>query len=46
VVAVIASLFPLGTIALARLALGERILSHQYLGVAVALTGVAFVALG
>ena len=46
VVAVVASLFPLGTIALARLMLGERILPHQNVGVAVALTGVAFVALG
>ena len=46
VVAVVASLFPLGTIALARLVLGERILPHQNVGVAVALTGVAFVALG
>ncbi|HQG02740.1 MAG TPA: DMT family transporter [Thermoleophilia bacterium] len=46
VVSVIGSLFPLGTIALARLTLGERILPHQNAGVAVALTGVALVALG
>ena len=46
VVSVIASLFPLGTIALARLMLGERILPHQNVGVGVALTGVACVALG
>ncbi len=46
VVSVIASLFPLGTIALARLALGERIQPHQNVGVAAALCGVALVALG
>jgi len=46
VVAVIASLFPLGTIALARLVLGERILPRQNAGVAIALTGVALIALG
>lgn len=46
VVAVVASLFPLGTIALARLTLGERILPHQNAGVAIALTGVALVAAG
>jgi len=46
VVSVIASLFPLGTIALARLALGERIQPHQNVGVAAALAGVALVALG
>lgn len=46
IVSVIGSLFPLGTIALARLTLGERILPHQNGGVAVALTGVALVALG
>ena len=46
VVSVIGSLFPLGTIALARLTLGERILPHQNVGVAIALTGVALVALG
>ncbi len=46
VVSVIASLFPLGTIALARLALGERIRPHQNAGVAAALCGVALVALG
>jgi drug/metabolite transporter (DMT)-like permease len=46
VVSVIASLFPLGTIALARLVLRERIQPHQGVGVAAALTGVALVALG
>jgi len=45
VVSVIASLFPLGTIALARLVLRERIQPHQNVGVAAALTGVAIVAL-
>ena len=46
VVSVIAALFPLGTIALARLALGERIQPQQSVGVAAALGGVAMVALG
>ena len=46
VVSVIAALFPLGTIALARLALGERIQPQQSVGVAAALSGVALVALG
>jgi drug/metabolite transporter (DMT)-like permease len=46
VVSVIASLFPLGTIALARLALGEHLHRHQNVGVAAALVGVALVALG
>ena len=46
VVSVIASLFPLVVIALARLSLGERVLPHQYAGVASALAGVALVALG
>jgi len=46
VVSVIAALFPLGTIALARLALGERIQPQQSVGVAAALVGVALVALG
>ena len=46
VVSVIASLFPLGTIALARLVLRERLQPHQNLGVAAALAGVAIVALG
>lgn len=46
VVSVIASLFPLGTIALARLVLRERLQAHQNLGVAAALAGVAIVALG
>lgn len=46
VVSVIAALFPLGTMALAWLILGERLRSYQYAGVATALTGVALVALG
>lgn len=46
VVSVIASLFPLGTIALARIVLRERIELHQNVGVAAALAGVAVVALG
>jgi len=46
VVSVIAALFPLGTIALARLALGERIQPQQGVGVAAALSGVTMVALG
>ncbi len=46
VVSVITSLFPLGTIAMARLILGERIRPHQSVGVAAALSGVAIVALG
>jgi drug/metabolite transporter (DMT)-like permease len=46
VVSVIAALFPLGTIALARLALGERVRPYQYAGIAAALTGAALVALG
>lgn len=46
VVSVIAALFPLGTIALARLALGERLQPQQSVGVAAALGGVALVALG
>jgi drug/metabolite transporter (DMT)-like permease len=46
VVSVIASLFPLVVIALARLSLGERVQPHQNAGVAAALLGVALVALG
>ncbi len=46
VVSVIASLFPLGTIALARLILRERIQRHQSVGVVAALAGAAVVALG
>jgi drug/metabolite transporter (DMT)-like permease len=45
VVSVIASLFPIGTIMLARLALQERLQPQQNAGVAVALSGVALVAL-
>jgi drug/metabolite transporter (DMT)-like permease len=46
VVSVVASLFPLMVIGLARLVLGERIQPHQGLGVGAALGGVALVALG
>lgn len=46
VVSVITALFPLGTIALARLVLGERIRPHQGVGVAAALAGAAVVTLG
>jgi drug/metabolite transporter (DMT)-like permease len=46
VVSVIASLFPLYVIALARLRLGEHVQPHQGVGVGVALGGVALVALG
>lgn len=46
VVSVIASLFPLGTIALAGVFLKERLRPYQYVGVAAALSGVALVALG
>jgi len=46
VVSVIASLFPLGTIALAAIFLEERLRPYQYTGVAAALAGVALVALG
>jgi drug/metabolite transporter (DMT)-like permease len=46
VVSVIASLFPLGTIALAGIFLRERLRPYQYAGVAAALSGVALVALG
>jgi drug/metabolite transporter (DMT)-like permease len=46
VVSVIASLFPLGTIALAAIFLNERLRPYQYAGVAAALAGVALVALG
>ena len=46
VVSVIAALFPLGTMALAWLVLGERMRPYQYAGVAAALIGVVLVALG
>jgi drug/metabolite transporter (DMT)-like permease len=46
VVAVIASLFPVMTVVLARLVLGERIARHQEVGVATALVGVAIIASG
>jgi drug/metabolite transporter (DMT)-like permease len=46
IVAVIASLFPVMTVILARMVLGERIARHQEVGIAGALGGVALIALG
>ena len=46
IVAVIASLFPLMTVILARIVLGERITRHQEVGIAGALAGVALIAVG
>jgi len=46
IVAVIASLFPVMTVILARLVLGERIARHQEVGIAGALGGVALIAVG
>jgi drug/metabolite transporter (DMT)-like permease len=46
VVAVIASLFPVMTVILARVVLGERIARHQEVGIAGALAGVALIAVG
>ncbi len=45
IVSVIASLFPVTVLALARLTLGERLRPHQAAGVVAALTGVALLAL-
>ena len=46
IVAVIASLFPVMTVILARVVLGERIARHQEVGIAGALGGVALIAVG
>jgi drug/metabolite transporter (DMT)-like permease len=45
-VAVAASLYPLATVALARVVLGERVRRLQELGIAAALAGVAMIAAG
>ena len=46
VVAVLASLYPIGTVVLARAFLGERLAPIQAAGVCVALAGVALIAAG
>jgi drug/metabolite transporter (DMT)-like permease len=46
IVAVLASLFPVITVLLARVMLGERIARHQEVGIAGALAGVALIAAG
>ncbi len=44
-VAVVTNLYPIGTIALARIVLGERFRRLQLVGVAVAVVGTAFIAM-
>jgi EamA domain-containing membrane protein RarD len=46
IVSVGASLYPLATVILARLVLGERVRRVQELGIAAAITGVALIAAG
>ena len=46
VVAVAASLYPVATVVLARLLLGERVRPVQEVGIVAALTGVALIAAG
>jgi drug/metabolite transporter (DMT)-like permease len=46
VVSVLASLYPVGTVLLARVMLGERLIPVQTAGVAIALAGVALIATG
>jgi drug/metabolite transporter (DMT)-like permease len=46
VVAVAASLYPLGTVVLARVVLGERVRRVQEVGIVAALTGVVLIAAG
>jgi drug/metabolite transporter (DMT)-like permease len=46
VVAVLASLYPVGTVVLARALLGERLAAIQAIGITIALAGVALIAAG